>query len=70
LDREVQIGDAVFHVRERIARCLATTANPDTGERDADTLGVLKSWGHQDFGVYAVVLRGGDIKLGDTVTLL
>jgi len=70
LGRDVQIGEAVFHVRQRIARCLATTANPDTGVRDADTLGALDSWGHQDFGVYAEVVQGGEISVGDKVELL
>jgi len=70
LDREVQIGQAVFRIRERIQRCLATTANPETGLRDADTLGALNSWDHQDFGVYAEVVRGGEISTGDKVQLL
>ncbi len=70
LGREVQIGQAVFHVREQITRCLATTANPNTGERDADALGALNSWNHQEFGVYAEVIRGGEIKTGDTVQVL
>lgn len=70
LDREVRIGDAVFHVKERITRCLATTANPETGQRDADTLGALRSWDHQDFGVYATVIRGGTIRRGDEVQVL
>ncbi|WP_170429347.1 MOSC domain-containing protein [Ruegeria arenilitoris] len=70
IGREVQIGAVVFQVRERITRCLATTANPDTGQRDADTLGALETWGHQDFGVYAEVIRGGEISVGDKVHLL
>jgi len=71
LGREVQIGEAVFAVRERVTRCLATTANPETGERDADTLKTLKdNWGHQDFSVYAEVVRGGEIRLGDAVKVL
>ncbi|OED47490.1 molybdenum cofactor biosysynthesis protein [Rhodobacteraceae bacterium (ex Bugula neritina AB1)] len=71
LGREVQIGAAVFAVRERVVRCLATTANPETGERDADTLKTLKdTWGHQDFSVYAEVVRGGEIRLGDAVKVL
>ncbi|MFY2822992.1 MOSC domain-containing protein [Ruegeria sp. MALMAid1280] len=70
LGREVQIGEAVFRVRERITRCLATTANPDTGVRDADTLGALETWDHKDFGVYAEVLKGGAISVGDKVELL
>ena len=70
LGRDIQIGEAVLHVRERITRCLATTANPDTGERDADTLGALNNWNHQDFGVYAEVIRGGEIRLDDEVRVL
>ena len=67
LDREVQIGQAVFRVRERTDRCAATTTNPDTGVRDADTLGALETWGHMDFSVRAEVVRSGDVALGDGV---
>jgi len=70
IGRDVQIGDVVLHVREQITRCLATTVNVETGQRDADTLKVLGDLGHQEFGVYAEVLRGGEIAAGDTVTLL
>ncbi len=70
LGREVQVGEAVLQVRERITRCLATTANPETGVRDADTLGALSNWGHQDFGIYVEVLRGGSIAVGDKVHLI
>lgn len=66
LGREIRIGDAVFLVRERITRCMATTANPSTGEIDADTLGALEaSWRHRDFGVYAEVTKGGRVAVGD-----
>jgi uncharacterized protein len=68
--REVQVGDAVLHVRERTDRCLATAANPDTGRRDADTLGALDSWGHRDFSVRAEVVRGGAVRTGDRVAAL
>lgn len=67
IGREVQIGGAVFKVRERTDRCLATAANPSTGQRDADTLGTLDNWGHRDFSVRAEVVRAGDVALGDTV---
>ena len=69
LGREVQIGECVLRVRERTDRCLATTANPDTGARDADILDALEHWGHQDFSVRAEVIKGGVIRLGDTVEL-
>lgn len=71
IDRKVQIGEAVFKIRERVVRCLATTANPETGVRDADTLKVLNdTWGHQDFSVYAEVIQGGTIQTGDAVKVL
>jgi len=69
--RELRIGGAVLAVRERIGRCKATTANPETGRFDADTLGALEAaWGHTDFGVYAEVVEGGTLRPGDAVTPL
>lgn len=70
MNREVQIGDAVLRVREPTDRCLATTANPTTGLRDADILGALKSFDHQDFSVRAEVLRGGTVHIGSKVQVL
>ena len=68
---EIKIGGTRLAIREHVVRCPATTANPATGERDLDTLGLLnKNWGHQDFGVYAEVLESGPIAIGDTVELL
>ena len=68
--RRLAIGDAVVAVRQRITRCKATMANPDTGRRDADTLAALRTWDHQDFGVYAEVVEGGPIRTGDAVRIL
>lgn len=69
--REIAIGDARLRIEERITRCRATEANPETGERDAATLQTLKSgWGHQDFGVYARVIAGGEIATGATIEVL
>ena len=70
MGQHVQLGAAVFHIRERTDRCLATTANPETGLRDTDTLGALKQWGHVDFSVRAEVIRGGAVSVGDTVQVL
>jgi len=66
--RDIQIGEVMFRVEERIERCLATTANPDTGERDADILGALSSgWGHKDLGIQLRALGSGQISVGDPV---
>ncbi len=68
IGKSIRIGDAVLEIRENITRCMATTVNTDTGERDADTLGALKNgFGHQEMGVYAVVTNSGHIRQGDQV---
>jgi hypothetical protein len=67
---ELHLGEARLRVEEPIERCAHTQANPYSGERDADTLGALKGhFGHQDFGVYARVIAGGRVALGDRVAL-
>lgn len=66
IGHEIRIGEAVLRVEEPIERCPHTTANPHTGQRDADTLGTLeRSFGHQDFGVQARVIQGGTLRIGD-----
>lgn len=68
IGREITLGGVRLRVRERITRCKATAVDPATGRPDADTLGALKSgWGHQDFGVYAEVIDGGHVGVGDAV---
>jgi len=71
LDREISIGpSARLKVVKRIVRCAATEVDPDTGIRDLpipDT--IMKAYGHMDCGVYAEVIEGGPIAVGDTVTV-
>ncbi|GFE65153.1 MOSC domain-containing protein [Litoreibacter roseus] len=70
IGKTLRLGNAEIEVREPIERCMATTANPQTGERDIDTLALLQSWGHQNFGVYGVVSKTGTIHAGDSVAVL
>ena len=71
IGKTLRTGGAELEVREQITRCLATTANPETGARDADTLGALKQgFGHQECGVYAVVTKSGTLREGDAVSVL
>ncbi len=66
IGKHLSIGGAVLRIEERIIRCLATMANPDTGIRDVDTLaGLQAAYGHQDFGVSGVVVQSGPIAIGD-----
>ena len=64
----VRIGGAVIAVREGARRCVLTTRDPDTGDRDFDTLRVLL--GHRGslvMGVYGEVEEPGTVCLGDRV---
>jgi uncharacterized protein YcbX len=53
----------------RTQRCDATNVDPATGKRDlAVPAHLLKTWGHQDVGVYAKVVEGGSIAVGVPVS--
>ncbi|WP_238365007.1 MOSC domain-containing protein [Mesobacterium pallidum] len=69
LGREIRIGSATLRVLERTDRCMTTHANPETGQRDADVLGTLDTFGHRDFSVTAQVVKTGRVAIGDEVTL-
>jgi uncharacterized protein YcbX len=57
-------------VVKRIVRCAATEVDPGTGIRDLEIPRTLmKAYGHADCGVYAEVIEGGPIAVGDEVTL-
>lgn len=65
IGQRFQLGDAVLEVVERITRCTATTVDPETGQVAGNTLAALEAaYGHQDFGVYARVIEGGEIAVG------
>jgi len=71
IGQKLAIGGAVLEVVERIGRCNATKVNPDTGVIDADTLGTLEQdFGHTDFGIFARVVQGGPVAVGDAWRLL
>lgn len=66
--REVLLGKARLRVFKRTQRCAATEVNPATAERDAKPpKWLLQHYGHADMGVYAEVLEGGRIAVGDAL---
>lgn len=68
VDSGLTIGGAQLHVVSRISRCAATTVNPVTAIRDVDIPAILqKAFGHGHMGVYAEVISGGEIIVGDSV---
>jgi len=68
--QEISLGAARLEIIEPIVRCNATAANPETGQRDLPLPNLLEErYGHRDFGVYAQVIEGGPVRLGDPVTV-
>lgn len=68
--KQLRAGDARLEVLKRIDRCAATGVAPGSGERDIDMVQALRDgFGHIDCGVYAKVVNGGMLRLGDAVTI-
>jgi uncharacterized protein len=74
IGRDVRIGAAVVHLLGNIGRCVVTTCDPATGERDFDTLGVLASYRREiatteplPLGVVGDVVTTGRVRVGDPV---
>jgi hypothetical protein len=69
LNQVVAIGPSVrVKVVKRIVRCAATEVDPATGIRDLPIpRTILDTYGHVDCGVYAEVIEGGPIAVGDPV---
>jgi uncharacterized protein YcbX len=68
----VRAGEARLRVIRLDPRCALTTLDPDTGERDADTLRWLAGYRrHEDgevyCGIYADVAAPGRVRVGDEV---
>ncbi len=58
----------VLEIFKRTERCAATNVNPETGIRDLKIPSFLsKTLSHTDFGVYARVIVGGNVAIGDTL---
>ena len=70
MNTEIAIGPNVrAKVVKRIVRCAATEVDPDTGIRDLPIpRTIMDTYGHADCGVYAEVIEGGEIAVGDAVT--
>lgn len=75
-DRDVRVGSAVLRIGGPVPRCVLTTRDPETQERDHDTLRAILSYrepmerGEPPLGVYATVVTPGIIIDGDEVEVL
>lgn len=70
-DAELRIGDVRLTITGTIGRCLAVSANPDTGVRDARVLKILTNEFGQNEPTLGVLTlpagQGGTIRIGDPV---
>ena len=70
--RRIRIGHVEFDVARNKTRCLATHANPRTGERDVAMMPLLMSHFSQKqptFAVGMITHGGGQIRVGDELCL-
>lgn len=72
--RQLRVGNVEFTVVRPKFRCLATHANPTTGERDLPILTTLMKMFDQERPTFAVAMvpsrSGGQIHIGDPVSLV
>ena len=74
--RTVRVGEALLSIGKPVPRCVVTTQDPGTGERDFPTLVAIKraraipDGAKLPFGVYAQVLEPGTVRVGDAVEVL
>ena len=72
----IGLGETVLQISAPVPRCAMTTHDPETGERDLDTLHAIKEYrGQVDgkdlmFGVWGEVETPGVIRVGDVVSVL
>ena len=71
IGKELGIGRrARLKVVKRITRCAATNVDPDTGIRDLEVPQALtRHLGHSDCGIYAEIVKGGEIAQGDNIEI-
>jgi uncharacterized protein YcbX len=68
--RTLAIGEARIRVEMPCPRCIMTTHGFDDVPRDPRVMRALVRHNDGNLGVYASVAQAGDIRTGDTVTLL
>ncbi|MEA2864543.1 MAG: uncharacterized protein QOC84_2499 [Bradyrhizobium sp.] len=70
LGQTLAIGAARFRIVKRIVRCAAVNVDPESAARDLDIPPTLmRRLGHADCGVYAEVIAGGTIAVGDAIAM-
>jgi len=73
-ERRIRVGSAVLQIGGRVPRCLVTTLDPDTGEKNLDVLKLLarhrpRGEDGLPLGMYADVMLPGTVAVGDAVRM-
>ncbi|MDP1583728.1 MAG: MOSC domain-containing protein [Bradyrhizobium sp.] len=70
LDQTVAIGETRLKVVKRITRCAAVNVDPETAARDLSIpQALMQKLGHNECGIYAEVIAGGTIAVGDAISV-
>ncbi len=68
LDKTLGVGDVRLRIVKRIVRCAAVNVDPERAVRDLEIPHTLmRRFGHSDCGVYAEVIAGGAMAVGDAI---
>ena len=69
--KRVRIGNQVeIELKRHCERCMIITVDPESAERDTTLLKTVAKERNNHFGVYASVIKTGEINVGDEVFLL
>ncbi|HWB48436.1 MAG TPA: MOSC domain-containing protein [Stellaceae bacterium] len=70
MERRIAVGGARLRVIAPITRCAATEVNPESAERDIPMVReLMRHYGHNIVGIYAEVVAGGAIAVGDRLAV-
>ena len=70
LGKTILCGNVHLKVFAETARCEATSVDPNTAKRGSSVPSALmRTWGHDKLGLYAIVIRSGVISTGDNASV-